>query len=364
MHVLRFALPKGKMGIGEVRMRIAEVINNFFSITTQPSTRRAVYLVGALLLLNLLVGALAIVVGLYYPILLGFIFLAWGFGLRHAMDADHIAAIDNATRRLLYRGKPSVGVGFFFALGHSTIVFVLTAILVHISTSGIENLGAWKAVGAIIGAVTSSLFLLLIGALNVVVLYKLVVAWRKVKRGEENTYHGHMHIGGPIEKIFRPLIKLVDKSYKMYFVGFLFGLGFDTATEIGLLALAVIAAGDVPALLVMILPLAFLAGMSLLDTANGLLMLGIYSWGALQEQDRLLYNINVTALSTISALIIGLTVGTQFLSRHFGLDGGVFAYINQVSLGGLGYVLVGLFAMSWVVTFVTVRRRSTEELGE
>jgi high-affinity nickel-transport protein len=349
------------MGIGERRIQLEEIFTNFFSSTTQPSTRRGVLLVGALLLFNVFTAIAALVIGIRYPILLGFALLAWGFGLRHAMDADHIAAIDNATRRLLYRGKPSVGVGVFFALGHSTIVFLLSFLIAFFVSSGAENIGVWKHIGQTVGAVVSSLFLLLIGVLNTVVLYRLTVVWKKVGSGEENSYHGHMHIGGPIEKIFRPLIKLVDKSYKMYFVGFLFGLGFDTATEIGLLALSALAAENIPPLAVMILPLAFLAGMALLDTANGLLMLGIYSWGALTEKDRLMYNINVTALSAFSALAIGGTIGLQFLSRRFEMDGGIFALANQVSLSGLGYVLVGLFILSWVVTYISFRERTSVE---
>ena len=348
------------MGIGETRARIEGVFADFFSSTTQPSTRRGVFLIGLLLLLNIVTGIAALIIGLYYPILLGFSLLAWGFGLRHAMDADHIAAIDNATRRLLYRGKPSVAVGVFFALGHSTVVFVLSLLIV-LFVSANSDIAAWKEIGRVIGAIVSSLFLVLIGVLNIVVLYKLVVAWKKVDRGEENPYHGHMHIGGPIEKIFRPLIKLVDKSYKMYFVGFLFGLGFDTATEIGLLALSAIVAENIPIIAVMILPLAFLAGMALLDTANGLLMLGIYSWGALRDKDRLMYNMNVTAISALSALAIGGTIGLQFLSRHFEIQGGIFTLINHVSLNGLGYILVGLFVASWIITYMSFRGRSSEE---
>lgn len=311
----------------------------------------------SLVLFNMLVGVAVFLLGARFPILSGLALLAWGFGVRHAMDADHIAAIDNVTRRLLYRGKHSVGVGFFFSLGHSTFVLLLTIAIVFFAPLAHENFESWKTIGTIAGALISSLFLLLIGAINIEVLWKLFGAWRDLKLGKENTYHGHMHLGGPIEKIFRPLLKLVDHSYKMYFIGFLFGLGFDTATEVGLLAISALAVGSVPPLAILMLPLAFMAGMTLLDTANSLAMLGIYAYGVLDTKRRLIYNINMTLLSLLSALLIGGTLGLRLVAEYFGLSGGIFSLAQNIPIDHLGYILASLFITSWLIAFIGFRTK-------
>ena len=316
---------------------------NIFGATAQPSVRRGALLLASLIMLNIAIGIATIMLGAHYPILSGLALLSWGFGLRHAMDADHIAAIDNVTRRLLYRGKPSVGVGPFFSLGHSTIVFLLTIAIVFFSSFTNGKFESLKAVGGIIGASVSSLFLILIGTINLFVLFKLIRALSSVNAGKENSYHGHMHLGGPIEKIFRPLIKMVDTSYKMYFIGFLFGLGFDTATEIGLLAISAVAVQSIPPVAVLILPLAFMAGMTLLDTVNGLFMLGIYAWGVFDEKKRLLYGINVTLLSALSALSIGVVVGSRLLAERFHFTGEFFSLVQRLNIDDLGYWLAALF---------------------
>ncbi|MDO8520893.1 MAG: HoxN/HupN/NixA family nickel/cobalt transporter [bacterium] len=333
------------------------MVAKLFGKNIQPSIKRGAVLLVSLILFNVGVGITIIVAGAQYPVLSGLAVLAWGFGFRHAMDADHIAAIDNVTRRLLYRGKPSVGVGAFFSLGHSTIVFLLTIVILFFVPLAEANIDSWKTVGAVVGAILSSLFLILIGVINVSVLWKLVGAWRDMKRGIENPYHGHMHIGGPIEKLFRPLVQLTDKSYKMYFIGFLFGLGFDTATEVGLLAISALAVGSVPLLAILVLPLAFMAGMTRLDTVNGLCMLGIYTWGVFDAKRRILYNINITLLSLISAVAIGLTVGLRAIAEHFGLSGGIFSLVQRVSLGNLGYSLAALFVVSWFIALILLRPR-------
>lgn len=326
-----------------------------FGSEAQPSVRRGALLLASLILLNILVGIATIFLGARYPILSGLAILAWGFGFRHAMDADHIAAIDNVTRRLLYRGKPSVGIGVFFSLGHSTIVLLLTIIILFFAPLAQGHIESWKEIGAIMGATVSAVFLILIGTINFTVLWKLLQALRDLRNGKENAYHGHMHIGGPIEKMFRPVLQLIDKSYKMYFIGFLFGLGFDTATEVGLLAIAALAVGSVPAWAILLLPIAFMAGMTLLDTLNGLCMLGIYSWGVFDAKRRIIYNINITLLSLLSALLIGLTVGLRLIGEYVGLTSGIFSIAQKVSLDNLGYFLLALFVLSWLAAFIGLR---------
>ena len=336
------------------------IVAKLFGQNAQPSVKRGATLLALLVLLNTGVGVVVILLARSYPVLSGLAMLAWGFGFRHAMDADHIAAIDNVTRRLLYRGKPSVGVGGFFSLGHSTIVFLLTILIIFFAPMAETNIASWKTIGFVLGASVSSLFLILIGVINISVLWKLIGAWRDMKRGIENPYHGHMHIGGPIEKLFRPLVQLTDKSYKMYFIGFLFGLGFDTATEVGLLALSALAAQSVPPLAILLLPLAFMAGMTLLDTINGLSMLGIYTWGVFDAKRRIIYNMNITLLSLLSALLIGFTVGLRLLGEYFGFSGGVFAFAQAANFEYVGYSLAGLFVVSWVIAIIGLRPRGEE----
>lgn len=332
----------------------------FFSVTTQPSVRRGVILLLALFLVNLLIGGITLLYGMSHHGIVGLTLLAWGFGLRHAMDADHISAIDNATRRLLYRGKPSVGVGCFFSLGHSTVVILLTLGIMFFASSHPVNLETFHATGNAVGAVISSLFLFVIGGLNVATLFSLHSAWKKISRGEKFAYHGHLHIGGPIEKLFRPLIKLVDTSYKMYGVGFLFGLGLDTTIEVGTLSLFALSLGLHP-LMIVLLPLAFTFGMALLDTLNGLLMLGIYSWGGIDEKGRLLYNISITGISAFSALAIGAIISARFLTERFALKEGLLASLGNIPLDIVGYALVTLFLGSWVATYWGIRMRNARE---
>ena len=323
----------------------------------QPSVKRGALLVVVLVLLNIFVGILIVLIGNRYPMLSGLAVLAWGFGFRHAMDADHIAAIDNVTRRLLYRGKHAVGVGAYFSLGHSTVVLLLTLAIVFFAPFAGENLDSWKAIGTVVGIVVSSTFLLLIGVMNIGVLVRLLGAWRDIRTGKSNTYHGHMHLGGPIEKLFRPLTKLVDHSYKMYLIGFLFGLGLDTAMEVGLLALATLTTSNVPPVALFILPFTFMAGMILLDTINALCMLGIYSWGVFDDKRRILFNINITALSLLSALTVGGVVGIKLIAEYMGLSGGFFSFVERVSIEHLGYWIAGFFVLSWFVAIIGLRPR-------
>ena len=233
---------------------------NIFSSGTQPSVKRGVLLFATLVAVNVVLWVALLALSWETPLLLGLFALAWGLGLRHAMDADHIAAIDNATRRLLYRGRPSVGVGFFFSLGHSTVVLCFTAAIVFAVSSALTDIAAFRETGALIGGTVSSLFLLGIGTANLFVLRQLFRALKDVRAGKENTYHGHLHLGGPIEKLFRPLVALVDRSPKMYWIGLLFGLGFDTATEVGLLALSALAEESIDTWMIFLLPLTFAAG--------------------------------------------------------------------------------------------------------
>jgi len=261
-----------------------------------------------LLLANGLVWLLILLSAKFYPLILGLAAISYGFGLRHAVDADHIAAIDGTVRKLMQEGKRPVGVGFFFSLGHSMVVIGLCALII-ISTSFVQsNLPAFKHTGSLIGLIISASFLIIIGIVNLITFKQTLTALRKKRQqvSDAQTPEQLMGSKGIVTKILRPLLKIVTSSWQMFFVGFLFGLGFDTASEIGLLSIsAVTASTGIPVLTVLLLPLAFTAGMTLVDSLDGILMLGAYGWALVNPDRKLYYNMVITFLSAIFALVIG-----------------------------------------------------------
>jgi nickel/cobalt transporter (NiCoT) family protein len=293
---------------------------------------------------------------LYYlprnPALTGLATLAYTFGLRHAFDADHIAAIDNTTRKLLQDGKRPLGTGFFFSLGHSTIVFSLTAALAVAAQAVHAKLPTLQAYGTIVGTSVAGVFLLLIGALNLLVLLEVVGVFRRMKRGhydEQDLERALLNQGFLSRFLLKRVGSRIDASWKMYPLGVLFGLGFDTATEIGLLAIAAgVATHQVPFLAVISLPLIFAAGMSLMDTADGAFMSHAYGWAFSSPVRKVYYNISVTSLSVAVAWLVGAVELLQVLAAKLELHGGFWTLLAGLDLGRLGYVVVGLFAATWV----------------
>jgi high-affinity nickel-transport protein len=306
---------------------------------------------------------------LYYlprnPALTGLATLAYTFGLRHAFDADHIAAIDNTTRKLLQDGKRPLGTGFFFSLGHSTIVFSLTAGLAVAAETIHSRLPTLQTYGSTIGASVSGTFLLLIGALNLVVLLDVVGVFRRMKRGhydEQDLECALLNQGFLARFLLKRVGKRIDTSWKMYPLGVLFGLGFDTATEIGLLALAAgVATHHVPFLAVISLPLIFAAGMSLMDTADGAFMSHAYGWAFSSPVRKVYYNISVTSLSVAVAWLVGAIELLQVLAAKLALHGGFWTLLADLDLGRLGYVVVGLFAATWLCSLALWKTRRYEQ---
>src|SRR6267378_549716 len=230
-------------------------------------------------------GIMLLLVAPHYPVMLGLGGLAYAFGLRHAFDADHISAIDNTTRKLLQEGKKPLGVGFFFSLGHSTVVFLIALALgfatQFVVTNVVSGSGSLKNTGGLIGTAVSGVFLVLIGILNLIILLDIVRLYRRMRAGEydERALEHELVAGGLLTRIFGRLFKLIRHSWQMYLVGFLFGLGFDTASEISFLAISAGAAAQhIPLYALISLPLIFAAGMSLMDTADGAFMSQAYSW--------------------------------------------------------------------------------------
>jgi nickel/cobalt transporter (NiCoT) family protein len=303
-----------------------------------------------------------------YPVMLGTAFLAYSFGLRHAVDADHIAAIDNVTRKLMHEGKQPVSVGLFFSLGHSTIV-VLASIGVAATAAAFKGqLEMMHGIGGVIGTLVSSLFLLLIAFVNVIILGGLYKTFRHVKNGGAYTdedFDMLLAQRGVIARLYRPLFRLIEKSWHMYPLGFLFGLGFDTATEVGLLGISAASAGKGMSIWsILVFPTLFTAGMSLIDTTDGVLMLGAYGWAFVKPIRKLYYNLTITFVSVVIALIVGGIEALGLIGDQLSLQGAFWDAIGSLNdnFGTLGFFIIGIFIVSWLVSFVVYKAKGYDDL--
>ena len=315
---------------------------------------------------NVLVWIWALAVLHDKPVLLGTALLAYSFGLRHAVDADHIAAIDNVTRKLMQQGQRPVGVGFYFSLGHSAVVVLLSAAVALAASAVSDGFDSLKAFGDVVGTSVSALFLFAIAFINVVVLISVYRTFRAVKRGEpfvEDDFDILLNSRGFLSRIFRPLFKVVTKSWHMAPIGFLFGLGFDTATEVALFGISATQAADgVSAATILVFPALFAAGMSLVDTTDGVLMLGAYGWAFMKPIRKLYYNMTITAVSVVVAVLVGGLETLNLIGDELGLtdDGGFWGAIGAINdnFGLLGYVIIGVFLVAWIgsVVFYKVMR--------
>jgi high-affinity nickel-transport protein len=286
-----------------------------------------------------------------HPQLVGLGFVAYMFGLRHAFDADHIAAVDDTVRFMIQRGKRPLGVGFFFSLGHSTVVLALAVGIAFAAGAVKADLPQLKGLGAIVGSSVSGIFLLVIGILNLFVLLDILQIWRTARKGT----HSHAHLEELLQKrgllnrlLGGRLQRLMNHSWQMYPLGLLFGLGFDTASEVGLLAMtAGAAAGDLPVPAVLCLPILFAAGMTVMDTTDGVLMSKAYDWALLNPLRKIFYNITTTGLSVAVALVVGGIELLQVLIGTLDLHGRPFDAIAALNFGVLGYLIVGMFLLAW-----------------
>lgn len=293
---------------------------------------------------------------------------AYTLGMRHAFDADHIAAIDNTTRKQLAEGGRPVSVGFWFSLGHSTIVFVLVALLAAgmsaLAGQISDDSSALQQFTGLFGTLVSGVFLLLIGLANLVVLAGIFRVFLRMRRGrvEEADLEAQLNQRGLVGRLAGRATGWVRKPWHMYPVGLLFGLGFDTATEIGLLVIAGGAAAlNLPWYAILTLPVLFAAGMCLLDTADGVLMLHAYGWANARPVRKVFYNLTVTVLSVMVALVIGTIVLAGLLAERLGIDSGPLAVIGSADLQFVGFVIVGLFAVTWMIALGVWRYGRIEE---
>jgi high-affinity nickel-transport protein len=293
---------------------------------------------------------------------------AYTLGMRHAFDADHIAAIDNTTRKLMADGKRPVSVGFWFSLGHSTIVFGLVALLalgVRALADQVEDEASLlQRITGVAGTAISGAFLYAIGIINLVVLIGIVKVFRRMRRGtyDEQEFEEQLNSRGFMNKILAGATKTVTKPWQMYPIGVLFGLGFDTATEVGLLVLAGGAAAfALPWYAILTLPILFAAGMSLLDTIDGCFMNFAYGWAFSKPVRKIYYNITITGLSVAVALIIGSIELISILTDKAGIESGPLAAIANVSLDFVGYAIAALFVLTWVIAVTIWKYGRIEE---
>jgi high-affinity nickel-transport protein len=295
------------------------------------------------------------------PALLSTALLAYVFGLRHAVDPDHIAAIDNVTRKLMQAGQRPVLVGFWFALGHSTVVIAAAAAVALAATSLITASEGYREIGGLIGTGVSAAFLILIGLVNLVVLAGVWRAFRQMRRTGryvEADFDVLLANQGVLARILRPLFRLVTRSWHMYPLGLLFALGFDTATEVSLFGLSASQASRGADLwVILVFPALFTAGMALIDATDGVLMLGAYSWAYVQPIRKLFYNLTITLVSVAVALVIGTMEALNLLADKLSLQGWFWQQLTAINdnSGVLGFGIVGLLATAWLLSFLIYR---------
>jgi nickel/cobalt transporter (NiCoT) family protein len=330
--------------------------------------RRIITLFALLLIANAMTWMWAWQELRHFPLLLGTALLAYGFGLRHAVDADHIAAIDNVTRKLMQEGQRPVGVGFFFSLGHSTVVILASAAIALTAAAFTNQLQSLQVLGGVVGTLISAAFLLLIAAINMAILATVARTFREVRRNGvylSDDLDLLFARGGLLARIFRPLFRMISRSWHMFPLGLLFGLGFDTATEIGLLGIsAAEAAKGLPIWSILVFPALFTAGMTLVDTADSVLMIGAYGWAFVKPIRKLYYNMTITAVSVLVALLVGGIEVLGLIGSQLNLTGGFWNAISGLNgkFGAIGYVIIGVFAASWVVSLIVYRLRGYDAL--
>ena len=333
---------------------------------SSPGLRRRIVAVYAFLVVfNAAAWGLALAASAAYPILLPTAFLAYTFGLRHAVDADHIAAIDNSTRKLMQDGQRPVAVGTFFSLGHSTVVAALS-LLIAVSAGVMRDMPAAQRIGGLIGTGVSAAFLLVIGVINLVVLLDIWRMFREVRDGgsySEESLEDFLNNRGLLARLLRPALRLIRRSWHMYPLGFLFGLGFDTASEVALLGLAATSgAGGVPAAYILILPALFAAGMCAVDTTDGVLMLGAYGWAYVKPIRKLYYNLNITLVSVVIAFVIGGIEVLSIAAGQLGLSGGIWGLVSGLDFGLVGVGIIAIFVASWLVSTAIYRWKGYDDL--
>lgn len=333
-----------------------------------PSLRRRIGLLfAALLAANVMAWIWAYSLFHAQPLMLGTALLAWGLGLRHAVDADHIAAIDNVTRKLMQDGQRPIATGFWFAIGHSGIIGI-ASVGIAVTTSALSRFGALKEVGGVIATIVSALFLFTIAGMNLHILRTVWRTFAHVRAGGayvEEDLDLLLGSRGLLSRLFGPMFRLVNRSWHMALLGVLFGLGFDTATEVAILGMSANqAANGLSIGTILVLPVLFASGMALIDTADGVVMLGAYEWAFVKPIRKLYYNITITLISAVVAIVIGGIETLVLVGDKLGLTG--WPWSLAVKLGenfnSLGFAIIGLFVICWLASFAIYRWKRFDEI--
>jgi nickel/cobalt transporter (NiCoT) family protein len=340
----------------------------FFDKPAGDLRRALAGLYAVLILANTGVWIWAFALFVHQPIFLGTALLAYTLGLRHAVDADHIAAIDNVTRKLMQEGKRPITVGFFFALGHSTVVALAAAAIALATTALTGSFEQFKGLGGLLSTLVSALFLFVIATANLVILRAIWRTYRHVRRGGRfaaDDFDILLNGRGLLARFFRPMFRLVTAGWHMFPLGFLFGLGFGTATEVTLLGIsATQVANGVSIWSIMVFPALFAAGMSLIDTTDGVLMLGAYNWAFVKPMRKLYYNLTITFVSVVVAFLIGGIETLGLIGDQFGLSGWFWQGIGALNdnFNSLGFLIIGVFIVAWLGSIVVYRYQGLDDL--
>lgn len=300
------------------------------------------------------------------PGLLGVALVTYGLGLRHAVDADHIAAIDNVTRKLMQMGQRPVSVGLYFALGHSAVV-IFASIAVALAAAMLGSFEQMEGVTGILSTAISSFFLLSIAAMNIVIFISIYRSYRRIRAGGsyvEEDFDLLLNNRGFLSRIFRPMFRMVTRSWHMFPLGLLFGLGFDTATEVAIFGLSASqAAKGLSIEAILVFPVLFAAGMSLVDTTDGVMMLGAYKWAFVKPMRKLYYNMTITLVSILVAVLIGGVEALGLFRDQFDLQGGFWRVIGTLNdnFNSLGFAIIGLFIVAWILSFTIYKLQRLDE---
>jgi nickel/cobalt transporter (NiCoT) family protein len=328
---------------------------------------RLIVLYGTLIAANAAVGIWALMLFYNDSVKLGTALLAYSLGLRHAVDADHIAAIDNVTRKLIQDGKKPTTVGFFFAIGHSTIVLI-AATLIAFTVGALARFRSFSQIGGVIATATSATFLFAIAAMNLLILRSVWLRFDTVRRGGRYSADDLdilLSGRGPLSRLFRPLFALIRHSWQMAPLGFLFGLGFDTATEVTLLGLAgAQAAHGVSVGTILVFPALFAVGMAIVDTTDGVLMLGAYQWAFVKPIRKLYYNMTITGISALVAIVIGGIETAALIAQKLDLSHGGWRLASNLAehFNALGFAIIGLFIAAWAASYFIYRWKRFDEI--
>lgn len=344
-------------------------LNLIFSDQGGSLRTKIIGIYGLLIIYNLLVWLWAFYSFHNNALLFSTAVLAYTFGLRHAVDADHIAAIDNVTRKLMQEGKQPISAGLFFSLGHSTVVIIATICVAFATASLMQSsLLRWQEIGSLVATSVSALFLLLIAFINLLIFISIFKIFQHVRRGnkyQEEDIDQLMSTQGFLAKHFRRLFQVITQSWQMYPLGFVFGIGFDTATEIILLGIAASeAAHGLSLWSVLIFPALFTAGMTLIDTTDSVLMVGAYGWAFMKPVRKLYYNLTITFVSVLVAFCLGTVEALGLIANKIESNGYIWTAIKDLNshFSLLGYIIIGIFVSSWIISVITFKYMQFDKL--